>query len=123
VYDVSTPAAPTFVTYLNMRTGPTGDRGPEGLMLIKADESPNGKPLLIVGNDVYHIALSRTLSRRTASKRASPCNTTPAEMRCSRSTASDERPRIRMALSTLSSFEPNQPNALRSTNTALLTTA
>jgi DNA-binding beta-propeller fold protein YncE len=52
VYDVSTPAAPTFVTYLNTRTGLTGDRGPEGLTLIKADESPNGKPLLIVGNEI-----------------------------------------------------------------------
>ena len=52
VYDVSTPAAPFFVTYLNTRTGATGDWGPEGLALIMADKSPNGKPLLVVGNEV-----------------------------------------------------------------------
>jgi DNA-binding beta-propeller fold protein YncE len=52
VYDVSIPAAPVFVTYLNTRSAATGDRGPEGLALIMADKSPNGKPLLIVGNEV-----------------------------------------------------------------------
>ena len=52
VYDVSVPAAPVFVSYLNTRSGTTGDRGPEGLSLIPADKSPNGKPLLIVGNEV-----------------------------------------------------------------------
>ena len=52
VYDVSVPAAPVFVTYLNTRSAVTGDRGPEGLGLIMADKSPNGKPLLIVGNEV-----------------------------------------------------------------------
>jgi DNA-binding beta-propeller fold protein YncE len=52
VYDVSIPTAPVFVTYLNTRTALTGDRGPEGLALITADKSPNGKPLLIVGNEV-----------------------------------------------------------------------
>ena len=51
VYDVSNPAAVSFVTYLNTRTGATGDRGPEGLLLIPAAQSPNGKPLLVVGNE------------------------------------------------------------------------
>jgi DNA-binding beta-propeller fold protein YncE len=53
VYDVSAPTAPTFVTYFNaMRTGTTGDRGPEGLFFIPALQSPNGKPLLVVGNEI-----------------------------------------------------------------------
>ncbi|MES3024809.1 MAG: choice-of-anchor I family protein [Pseudomonadota bacterium] len=52
VYDVSVPAAPVFVTYLNTRSALTGDRGPEGLALVMGDKSPNGKPLLIVGNEV-----------------------------------------------------------------------
>jgi hypothetical protein len=51
VYDVSNPAAATFVNYLNTRDGITGDRGPEGLTLIKASDSPNGRPLLVVGNE------------------------------------------------------------------------
>jgi hypothetical protein len=51
VYDVTTPTAPTFTTYLNTRTGATGDRGPEGLEFIPAARSPNGKPLLVVGNE------------------------------------------------------------------------
>ena len=52
VYDITNPAAASFVTYLNTRSGLTGDRGPEGLALIPAAKSPNGKPLLIVGNEV-----------------------------------------------------------------------
>jgi hypothetical protein len=51
VYDVTNPNAPVYTTYLNTRTGLTGDRGPEGLTLIKAAQSPNGKPLLVVGNE------------------------------------------------------------------------
>ncbi|MFZ9375308.1 MAG: choice-of-anchor I family protein [Burkholderiaceae bacterium] len=51
VYDVTTPTAPTFVTYLNTRTAATGDRGPEGLAFVPAAKSRNGKPLLIVGNE------------------------------------------------------------------------
>jgi hypothetical protein len=52
VYDVTTPTAPSYVTYLNSRDGITGDRGPEGLVFVPAAQSPNGKPLLIVGNEV-----------------------------------------------------------------------
>lgn len=51
VYDVTIPASPTFTTYLNTRSGATGDRGPEGLTFVSADDSPNRKPLLIVGNE------------------------------------------------------------------------
>jgi YVTN family beta-propeller protein len=50
-YDVTTPSAPTFATYLNTRTGATGDRGPEGIEFIPAAQSPNGKPLLVVGHE------------------------------------------------------------------------
>ncbi len=51
VYDVTTPSAASFVTYLNTRTEATGDRGPEGLTFISATDSPNSRPLLIVGNE------------------------------------------------------------------------
>lgn len=52
VYDVTDPAAATFVTYLNTRTGTTGDLGPEGLTFVPAEQSPNGKPLLVVANEI-----------------------------------------------------------------------
>ena len=56
VYDVSDPAAPTFVQYLNNRdfTGanPAGDLGPEGITFIKAADSPTGQPLLAVANEI-----------------------------------------------------------------------
>ena len=59
VYDVTTPAAPKFVQYINTRdfsgdpeSGTAGDLGPEGLIFIPETESPSGKPLLIVGYEV-----------------------------------------------------------------------
>ncbi|MET0310590.1 MAG: choice-of-anchor I family protein [Burkholderiaceae bacterium] len=52
VYDVTNPAAAVYVTYLNTRNGMSGDLGPEGVHFIRAAHSPNGKPLLLVGNEV-----------------------------------------------------------------------
>ncbi|MFN7725468.1 MAG: choice-of-anchor I family protein [Rubrivivax sp.] len=52
VYDVTNPQQPTYLTYFNQRSAATGDRGPEGLTLIPADKSPNGKPLLVIGHEV-----------------------------------------------------------------------
>ena len=49
VYDISEPTAPTFATYIN--TAPT-DLAPEGLFFIKEEDSPNGKPLLVVSHEV-----------------------------------------------------------------------
>jgi DNA-binding beta-propeller fold protein YncE len=59
VYDVTNPKAPVFVQYTDNRdfTQPTntpasGDLGPEGVLFISEEQSPNGKPLLIVANEV-----------------------------------------------------------------------
>lgn len=63
VYDITTPAAPVFMDYLNTREdfatadpstvlATVGDLGPEGLHFVPAAKSPSGKPLLIVGNEV-----------------------------------------------------------------------
>jgi len=62
VYNVTNPQNPEFVQYLNNRdfsasqtdleNGMAGDLGPEGLAFIAADDSPNGKPMLAVGNEV-----------------------------------------------------------------------
>ncbi|MDL0431142.1 choice-of-anchor I family protein [Marinobacter sp. TBZ242] len=62
VYNVTNPQNPEFVQYLNNRdfsasqadveNGMAGDLGPEGLTFIAAADSPNGKPMLAVGNEV-----------------------------------------------------------------------
>lgn len=65
VYDISSPEAPRFVQYINPRdfsedpenpddsyNTAAGDLGPEGMMFIPAADSPNGEPLLLVGNEI-----------------------------------------------------------------------
>jgi hypothetical protein len=61
VYDLTNPTAPKFVEYVNNRDFSVvigddlrvaGDLGPEGLILIDASKSPNGKPLLVVANEI-----------------------------------------------------------------------
>jgi len=61
VYDISSPASPRFVEYVNNRDitkqgkdfgDPDGDYGPEGFCFVAAEASPAGVPLLIVGSEV-----------------------------------------------------------------------
>ncbi len=59
VYDISDPFEPALVDYVNTRifTSPfnfatAGDLGPEGVIFITADNSPNGKPLVVVTHEV-----------------------------------------------------------------------
>lgn len=65
VYDVTNPYKPQFVDYVNYRdfsvdaqlpdgsSNPlAGDLGPEGLTFIAAKQSPSGRPLLVVGNEI-----------------------------------------------------------------------
>ena len=62
VFDVSDPADPTYVSYFNNRDfdpgidvadgGYYGDLGPEGLVFIKPEDSPNGEALLVVGAEI-----------------------------------------------------------------------
>ncbi|MGI8601550.1 MAG: choice-of-anchor I family protein [Verrucomicrobiales bacterium] len=58
-YDISNPAAPSFADYVNNRDftklpadPESGDLGPEGLIFISEENSPNGKPLVVVANEV-----------------------------------------------------------------------
>ncbi len=59
VYNITDPFAPTFVQYINNRNfsqtpaaGQGGDLGPEGLVFVRAEDSPNQNPLLIVSNEI-----------------------------------------------------------------------
>ena len=63
VWDITDPTAPEMVDYLNTRADWTtedtesvladaGDLGPEGLVFVSAEDSPNGEALLIVGHEV-----------------------------------------------------------------------
>ena len=63
VYDITDPQAPKFQDYLNTREewdvdpdvsnlNGYGDLGPEGLVFVAAADSPTGKPMLIVGNEI-----------------------------------------------------------------------
>ena len=58
VYNVTDPTDVRFSSYVNNRDFDeadaeyAGDLGPEGLAFIKAADSPNGKPILAVGNEV-----------------------------------------------------------------------
>ena len=58
-YDISDPRAPVLADYMNFRnflaapsSGDAGDLGPEGIIFIKAEDSPNGKPLVVIGNEI-----------------------------------------------------------------------
>ncbi len=65
VYDVSSPASPRFVQYVNNRDfsvedveasvegdGAVGDLGPESIVFIPASEAPSGQNLVAVANEV-----------------------------------------------------------------------
>jgi len=59
VYDVTDPYAPVFVRYVTQRdfsgdaaAGAAGDLGPEGLLFIEGRDSPTGRPLLVVANEI-----------------------------------------------------------------------
>ena len=54
-FDLSNPRAPRIADYANTRTPGAsvgGDLGPEGVTFIPEDESPNRRPLVLVGNEV-----------------------------------------------------------------------
>lgn len=58
-YDITDPTQPEFVEYANNRKfqfepedARSRDLAPEGMVFIHAEQSPTGKPLLVVGNEV-----------------------------------------------------------------------
>ncbi len=71
IYDVTNPRAPRFIDYVTTRNfagnheqGQAGDLGPEGLMVISAQDSPTGRPLLVMLNEVSGTTALFEISRR-----------------------------------------------------------
>ncbi|NUQ24608.1 MAG: esterase-like activity of phytase family protein [Saprospiraceae bacterium] len=66
VYEVTNPSAPEFIQYINTRTVAGGDLGPEGIIFIPKDQSPNGRNLIVLSNEisgtvsVFQIDIDRT---------------------------------------------------------------
>ena len=59
VVELTDPAAPRFVDYVNVRnfaadveSPAAGDLGPEGVLVIDGAGSPTGRPLLVVANEI-----------------------------------------------------------------------
>ena len=54
VYDITNPSAPVYVDYKNTRSNTIfgGDNGPEGIVYIQANQSPTGKPMIVVSNEI-----------------------------------------------------------------------
>ena len=63
VYDVSDPFHPTFVQYVN--TSPD-DISPEGLLFIKEEDSPNGKPLLVASHEISSTTMIFEITKGSA---------------------------------------------------------
>ncbi len=79
VYDVSNPAAPSFIRYKNAAleglalnpannsTPGSYDVSPEGMVFVPAQSSPNGQPMLIVANELsgtttmYEVRVTNTI--------------------------------------------------------------
>jgi len=62
IYNITNPNSPYFVQYINTRNfavspsqanlATVGDLGPEGIVFIPRNESPNGKDLILLSNEV-----------------------------------------------------------------------
>ena len=75
VYDVTNPFDVHLVDYVNTRSfagsfnfATSGDLGPEGLHFISADDSPNGKPLLVMAHEISGSTVIFQINK-TAAKR------------------------------------------------------
>lgn len=81
LYEVTNPANPEFIQYINTRN--LGDLGPEGMVFIPKEESPNGRNLLVLSNEisgtlsVFQIELDRTNNDEVALETFDYNTTTP----------------------------------------------
>jgi 2',3'-cyclic-nucleotide 2'-phosphodiesterase/3'-nucleotidase/5'-nucleotidase len=76
IYNITNPANPYFVNYINTRNfsvtpgsgtlATVGDLGPEGIMFVPAAQSPNGKDILLVSNEISGTVAIIQLNNRSA---------------------------------------------------------
>src|SRR6185503_12236471 len=75
MYDISSPFDVSLLDYVNTRnfTGSfnfatAGDLGPEGVAFISADDSPNGKPLVVVAHEISGSTVIYQINKKVAKK-------------------------------------------------------
>ncbi len=76
VYNITDPANPYFVQYINTRNfavtpnqanlSAVGDLGPEGIVFIPRTESPNGKDMILLSNEVSGTVSMFQINSRSA---------------------------------------------------------
>ncbi len=71
VYDISDPFNPGLLDYVNTRNfagafnfATSGDLGPEGVIFISAENSPTGKPLVVVAHEVSGSTVVYQINKR-----------------------------------------------------------
>lgn len=69
VYNVTDPNAPVFVDYKNSRSTSSyaGDHGAEAVIYIPSDQSPNGKGILVISNEISGTLTIYEIPQDTAS--------------------------------------------------------
>lgn len=76
IYNITIPTAPYFVQYINTRNfsvtpsqanlASVGDLGPEGIVFIPRNESPNGKDMIMLSNEVSGTVALFQINSRSA---------------------------------------------------------
>ena len=76
IYNITNPVSPYFVNYINTRDfavtpgagtlATVGDLGPEGIVFVPAAQSPNGKDMLLLSNEISGTVALIQLNSRSA---------------------------------------------------------
>ncbi len=73
IYNITNPNSPYFVQYINTRNfsqtpglNSGGDLGPEGIVFVPRNESPNGKDLILLSNEVSGTVVVFQVNSRSA---------------------------------------------------------
>ncbi len=76
IYNITNPNSPYFVQYINTRNfavtpnqanlATVGDLGPEGIVFVPRNESPNGKDLILLSNEVSGTVVVFQVNSRSA---------------------------------------------------------